>query len=301
MLRYVKRDQLDIKKYDDCIEQSIQTNIYGYSWYLDCIVHNWDVLVLGDYLAVMPIPFRKKYFVSYAFPPLWHIHLGIYSKDQVVEDDFVDFLIKHHKKIELRTNPFNNFLSHSGNVKIKRLQIIELNQDYELIKKAYNRNRKRELNKAKEFGLYELWSDKANILIDLFKNNVGVRLQNVKDQDYANLQKLINTCLKNNKGKILTIYDAQHKLVAGAFFVMHGERVTELVCSSDFSNRDNGANTFMNDRAIQSFRKKFKVFDFGGSSMEGIAKYYHSFGAIDENYAYLSINQLPKWIAFFKS
>ena len=53
MIQHIKRKDLDILKYDACIENSIQSRIYGFSWYLDIVADHWEVLVLDDYEAVM--------------------------------------------------------------------------------------------------------------------------------------------------------------------------------------------------------------------------------------------------------
>ncbi|WP_373942482.1 hypothetical protein OEG92_04340 [Polaribacter sejongensis] len=71
MIQYVKRKDLNILKYDACIENSIQSRIYAFSWYLDIVADNWDVLVLGDYKAVMPLPWKQKYFIKYITQPFF--------------------------------------------------------------------------------------------------------------------------------------------------------------------------------------------------------------------------------------
>ena len=71
MIRYIRRKEIDIAKYDACIETAINARIYAYSWYLDIVADNWDILVLNDYEAVMPLPWRSKYFIKYVYPPAW--------------------------------------------------------------------------------------------------------------------------------------------------------------------------------------------------------------------------------------
>ena len=81
MITYIKRKDLEVEKYDACIENSLQSRVYAFSWYLDIVADNWDVLVLDDYKAVMPIPWKKKYFIRYVHPPLWLLELGVFSLD----------------------------------------------------------------------------------------------------------------------------------------------------------------------------------------------------------------------------
>ena len=101
MIYYVKRKDLDLKKYDACIDNAINSRIYGYSWYLDIVADNWDALVLNDYEAVMPLPWRQKYFIKYIYPPAWTQQLGVFSNFKIEADlveQFVNSIPKKFKK-----------------------------------------------------------------------------------------------------------------------------------------------------------------------------------------------------------
>ncbi len=300
MIELISRKKLDVQKYDDCVQNSLQSNIFGFSWYLDIVADNWSVLVLNDYEAVMPIPWRRKLFIKYTYTPFWLIQLGIYSKEIEDENEFLIMLFSEFKYVNIRTNGENAFSMFHSYQNQKQLQYVSFTKTYEEIYKAYNRNRKRELKKAINLDLTEKWNTDAKLFIDLFKNNVGKRVKKIKDEDYLNLYKLMNACLSRNVGELLTVHDKNNELISGAFFLKYKNKVTELVCSSDFKNRENGANTFMNDRAIFKYERNYKVFNFGGSSMKNIANYYKSFGASTEFYTELHCNKLPWVLKLFK-
>ena len=95
-IKYIKRKDIDDSKYNECIQGSNQSLLYGYTWYLDIVCDQWDVLVLNDYEVVMPIPWRKKYFIKYVYQPLWVLQLGIFSNnDNYFPQDFLDELQKY--------------------------------------------------------------------------------------------------------------------------------------------------------------------------------------------------------------
>jgi len=71
MIHYVKREDLEVLKYDACIENALQSRVYAFSWYLDIVADNWDVLVLNNYEAVMPVPWKQKYFIKYVTQPFF--------------------------------------------------------------------------------------------------------------------------------------------------------------------------------------------------------------------------------------
>jgi hypothetical protein len=300
MINYIKRKDLDIVKYNDCIENSIQSRIYGFSWYLDIVADNWDVLVLDDYKAVMPIPWKKKYGIKYVYPPFWLLELGVFSLDENQDiNSFLEVLYCDFKFIELRLNTKNKFLKSDFLIN-KQFQYLDLKIGYESILKGYNRNRKREIIKANKHHLIEKWNDNPEKLITIFKANIAERIKGVSDKDYTTLLNIMQLSIKKRVGELLTIYDTNDKLLAAAFFLKHKNKVTQLVCASDVSNRKNGVHAFFNDRAIFKYQPHFSVYNFGGSSMKNIANYYTSFGATTEEYQQIKYNNLPFLVRLFK-
>ncbi|PQJ82586.1 hypothetical protein [Polaribacter glomeratus] len=300
MITYIRRKELDVTKYDACIESAVQSRIYAFSWYLDIVADNWDVLVLDDYKAVMPITWRKKMGIKYVYPPFWLLELGVFSLDENKEiQPFLEILYSKFKFAELRLNTENKFLK-SENLIDKQFQYLDLKIGYEPILKGYNRNRKREIVKANKHHLVENWTDNPEKLITIFKVNIAERVKGISENDYSNLLNLMNFAIEKGVGELLTIYDANNKLLAAAFFLKHKKRVTQLVCASDISNRKNGVHTFFNDRAIFKYQPDFNEYNFGGSSMENIANYYLSFGSKTEGYQQVKYNNLPFFIKLFK-
>ena len=234
----------------------------------------------------MPIPRRKKYGIKYVYQPLWVLQLGIFSKGDFTQSDFISVVQKRFRFIELRLN-FKNLLDTDSLYFIeKQFQELKLTVGYEKIKKAYRSDRKKDLKRAEKSELRIELGGSPSDLITLFQNNVGKRTPEIKQQDYQNLETLINFCLIDDYGELCFAYQGE-TLVAAAFFLKHQETVTILCSSTDFSNRKNGANTFLIDEVIQRYVNRYKIFNFGGSSMQTIAKYFFSFGAQEKTYPML--------------
>lgn len=298
-IKYIHREHLDEDKYNECIENSIQSNSYAFSWYLDIVCDNWDVLVQDDYKAVMPIPWRKKYGIKYVHQPLWVLQLGIFSKGNFTQSDFISVVQKRFRFIELRLN-FKNLLDTDSLYFIeKQFQELKLTVGYDKIKKAYKSDRKKDLKRAEKYELRIEWGGSSSELITLFQNNVGKRTPEIKQQDYQNLETLINFCLMDDYGELCFAYQGE-TLVAAAFFLKHQETATILCSSTDFSNRKNGANTFLIDQAIQRYLNTYQTFNFGGSTIQSIANYFVSFGAKTYEYPLMKVNRLPFLMKLFK-
>lgn len=301
MITYIKRKDLEVEKYDACIENSLQSRVYAFSWYLDIVADNWDVLVLDDYKAVMPIPWKKKYFIRYVHPPLWLLELGVFSLDANINFQiFFKTLFRAFRFVESRLNTDMKIDADSVFLEPKEMQVVSLEQGYDAVFNNYRKDRKKDLAKANKLDLTEKWKDSAVNLITLFKNNVGKRTPNIQESDYIILKKLMATCIEKRVGEVLSIYDNENHIVASGFFLKHKKTVTILVSSTDFKNRKNGANTFLIDKAIQEYEKDFDIFNFGGSSMQSIAKYFLSFGGNSLNYQQIKLNTLPFLFKLFK-
>lgn len=301
MIKYVKRNDLDTEKYDACIENSLQSRVYGFSWYLDIVADHWDVLVLKDYEAVMPIPWRRKMGISYVYPPFWLLELGVFSLNENVNTKlFLYSLFKHYKFIESKLNTNLSKLESSFIID-KQMQVLDLQKDLDSLFEHYRKDRKKDLKKAVKAGLVSKWNEVPKSLIHLFKNNVGKRTPFIVAKDYTVLLQLMKTCIAKGVGELLSIYNEEKRLVAAGFFLKHKNAVTILVSATDFNCRKNGENTFLIHKAIEKYQKDYNVFNFGGSSMPSIAAYFKSFGASTLQYQQIKYNNLPFWLKIFKA
>lgn len=299
MIKSVKRKDLNELEYNACVENSIQGRLFAFSWYLDIVCTDWITLVYKNYEAVMPIPIREKYGVTYVYPPFWILEMGVFSKDLKIEKEFINYLLKKYRFVELRLNS-NNSILNLPQYETRQFQILDMGIDNSLLQENFQSDRKKDLKKAEKFKLVLKWTDDPENLVHLFKNNVGKRTPEIKLEDYKNLKKLIDVCLEKGVGEILSIYQDE-KIVASAFFLLYRDTVTILCSSTDFENRKNGANTFLINEAIKKYQSLYSIFNFGGSSMPSIAKYFFSFGATEITYPMIKQRRVPSLLKRFLS
>ncbi|WP_299617182.1 hypothetical protein [uncultured Tenacibaculum sp.] len=300
MITFVARKNLDEEKYNACVANSIQSNVFGFSWYLDQVTDNWSAFVLNDYEAVMPVPWKRKFFIKYAYLPFWILELGIFSKEIEDENEFLIEVFSEFKFVESRLNSKNSFSMFEAYQQGRTFQYISLNDPYEKVKSGYRRDRRKDLNRAKKNDLTEKWDDDPMNLINLYRDNVGKRVTKIKEQDYIRLHKAMSICIQKKVGQILSVYNKDGELIASGFFTKFKDKVSILASATNFNDRKNGANTFLIDRAIFKYQPQYSEFNFGGSSMKNIAQYFYSFGAKTENYILIRQNRLPKLLQIFK-
>jgi lipid II:glycine glycyltransferase (peptidoglycan interpeptide bridge formation enzyme) len=280
MIRYLKSKEIDFKKYDYCVLKAIQSKVYAFSWYLDAVSETWDVLVLGDYEAVMPLPNRKKYRIKYIFQPNWIQHLGIFSRSNLTDNQRAVFIKKIPKKFTL-IDYYTNFKTPKAQEQIN--YILTLKKDYKSIFKAFSKGRKSSINQAKKWGLDIREIEEWTSIITLFKQNKGLNVE-LSNDAYNVLEILLKKSKDLNKLKILAAYSKDNELLGGAFFIISKTRITYLFSAINTQGRDLQAMSLIIDTIIKNHSESDFIFDFEGSMLTGVAKFIRSFGPQKEAY-----------------
>ena len=280
MIHYLKRHQIDVIKYDTCIELSTNSRIYAYSWYLDIVSDNWDALVLNDYEAIMPLPWRSKYFIKYIYPPAWTQQLGVFSKNEISNQlilDFIKAIPKKFKKVTIQFNSDNDLSLLKSTERVN--YILPLNKSYEEIYEGFNTNRKRDLSKAIRSGLIldkEIYKNEFFNFYESSHKNYKLTTNQI-----VSLKLLLK--VKNENIHIWGIYENE-KLTTCLFWLKEDKRITYLLPVASTDAKDNGLPTFIVSELIRKFSNLNYILDFEGSMIEGVADFYKSFGAEEEDY-----------------
>jgi len=280
MIHYLKRNQLNTLKYDACIKASINSRIYAYSWYLDIVADNWDALVLNDYEAVMPLPWRSKYLIKYIYPPAWTQQLGVFSPTIISKElvsRFLKSIPKKFKKITIQFNSGNDLSLFKTEKRVN--YILKLNRSYNEIYNGFNKNRKRDLKKTL-LESYKIENQiSSNEFLDFyFKESKNYQLN--KNQKKT-IKKLVNS--NNEAIQILGIYTT-NKLEAIILFLIDNSRIINLLPVTSNFGKENGLITLLLNDIIKKHENSTKILDFEGSMLEGVAKFYKSFGVEAEEY-----------------
>jgi hypothetical protein len=287
MIKHLTRKELDITKYDHCIANAGNTRIYAYSWFLDIVCDDWDVLIIENYKAVMPLPKRKKYGINYIYLPPWVQQLGIFSKDVITTsliDQFIKGIPKKFKMIDVFFNSENSF--RQKKTKARNNFILSLNRPYKAIYDRFNKGRRSSIKKGTKEGLMINENYRAEKIIEFFKQNKGNELK--KDEaDYLVLNKLMAKALSIGFAESLGVVNLDQKLIGGAFFLKDRHRITYLFSAINKEGRDKQAMSFLIDHMIKKYAKNDLIFDFEGSVIEELASFFKSFGAEQETYFHL--------------
>jgi hypothetical protein len=78
-IRHLKHSEIDLQKWDSCVQNAANALVYAESWYLDIVSPHWEALVADDYEYVMPLPVKRKFGIPFLVQPPLSQQLGVFS------------------------------------------------------------------------------------------------------------------------------------------------------------------------------------------------------------------------------
>lgn len=301
MIKLLKHNKIDKKRWDDCIKSSFNGNVYALSWYLDIVHPEWDALVENDYERVMPLTYSKKFGMSYMFQPFFVQQLGVFSISQLSQDDvenFINAIPQQYRLIKYRLNSYNKVDYESENIVSHRNVELDLIYDYQTLYNNYNNNTKRNLAKAESAGLSINNDVNPEVIVNLFKDNKGKNVKHWKDKEYERLLELIHTAISHECCFTVGVNDMDNKTIAGAVFMHSHDRIIFLFSGSDEKHKDKHALTLLLDNIIREFSEMQYTLDFEGSDNDGLARFYKGFGGAEVFYPEIKRNNLKGILKF---
>lgn len=299
-IRYLKHNQINKQKWDFAIENSQNGLVYALSWYLDIVSPQWDALVVGDYEIVMPLTYRSKLGIKYLYQAVFIQQLGIfYIKDitQEIVQDFIAEAKKHFKFIEIQLNYANPKLNDESFIS-RNTQLINISKSYDELFSNYSKNHIKNLKKNRASGLIINSNGQSCDFIDLTsKMFIKKGVAEIKQIDLENLKRVIDYSMNNGLGQFYFGY-LNDKLCASAFFLKWEKRVIIFTALNDLG-RDAGAMFGLIDKYLKENSGQDLLFDFAGSNIPGVKYRNLGFGAENEIYYRVKINNLPiplKWL-----
>lgn len=299
-IRYLKRQEIDIARWDDCVSRSANSLIYGFHFYLDAMTAGqWDALVLDDYQAVMPLTWRRKGGITYLCQPAFTQQTGIFSPSAItpgLTDAFLQTLTRHYRFAEI-------FLNHGNAHPALRAQVnlvLPLSDSYSVLESRYKKDLVRNLRLAAGAGLVYTQQLDLDTAMDAYRTQYANRHPAVRPRDYTRFR---NLCLhlKEKDQLVLRAAVKAGEPMATALLLRDSSRIYLLQSTTPAAGRKVEANHFLVDQFVREWAGTGLTLDFEGSDLPGIAYFYTNFGAMDQPYFFYRHSQLSWPWSLFKS
>lgn len=301
-VEHLKNNQIDKSLWDECVDQSCQVMVYALSWYLDIVSPGWEGLVWSDgerYLAVMPIPIKRKWGFSLVYQPFFCQQLGLYSlthPDESTMEMFIKAFKNHYKYAPLLTfNTNNALMDFDGIVQETRYtHHLSLNTTYEELFSRFKRDRRYRIQQAKRLGQQVVSGENFRALIDIFRDDTARKITGgVAEKTYDMLNRLFEEVKAKGLGELYFVLDEQGVPECGGWFVRYRGKIIYLFNASLQKARNKNGRSLILDHVIQKYAGTDQVLDFESPMEPDIAAFYHSFGSEAFPFKSLYYNNMP--------
>ncbi len=281
MLRYLRNREIDKKKWDECINSSINGLVYAQSWYLDIVVPQWDALIENDYETLMPLPVKQKYGIPYLIQPKLVQQLGIFSANTISEELVANFLKQIPRKFIWREFNLNsrNPSSHLG-ISVRDNYELPLKNNYTEIYNGYHENTRRNLKKALQSSIQVREEVEINSFVSAYSLHGKVK----EDVVLKQLVRIMNYAMSVCCGEIVIATGLHGEILAGAFFLKAVGRIIYLASFNTDEGQKGSAMFPVIDAVIKKNSQQPLILDFEGSMIPGIARFFAGFGATKVSY-----------------
>lgn len=301
-IQYLPHHQVDKKAWDTCIDNATNGVIYGYSWYLDTMSTHWDALVLGDYAAVMPLPYRQKWGIHYLYQPFLTAQLGLFGmgihKDLL--EQFLEAIPSKFKYWDFSLNSGNVFALTHYTLYQRTNFALDLSPAYEVLSAKYRDNTKRNIKRSHTFNLQIQKGIPLHEVIRLNRQQSALQQQEFSDEDYQHFRELFTHLELQGKAMTYGVYSTTQELVASVAFVYSHNRAYYLLVGNHPNSRALGASHRLVDAFIFDHAGRPLLLDFEGSDIPSLAFFYSSFGAAPEPFSAIRMNRLPWYVKWLK-
>lgn len=300
-IHYYTYQQVDKKKWDDCVDKATNGLIYAYAFYLDAMSKNWDALVLNDYEAVMPLTWNKKYGIKYLYQPPFTACLGVFGKN-ITAETLGYFLTEIPKKFsywDICLNHGNFFTLLEFSLYERMNYVLPLNDSYEKLYNLFRDNVKRNVKKSEQLGLSINKNIPVSGVISLVKEQAK-KFSDLDSNDYNRFENLYNFLYRKEKATNYTVHTKEGRLIAAAVFFFSHNRAYYIMVGNHLDGKTLGASHALINSFIKDHAGKNLLLDFEGSDIQSLAFFYSSFGAREEKYSAVRLNRLPVPIRWLK-
>ncbi|MDB4245695.1 GNAT family N-acetyltransferase [Amylibacter sp.] len=297
-------------KYKEFCKLEEDMPIFSCDWWLDtvCGENNWDVALFekgGHIYASMPYYKLKKFNFYLSIMPILTQTLGIYIKyprDQKYhkkmswEKKSMLAIIDNLPKVDYFSQNFHSNVKNwlpfywAGYEQTTRYSYIidpGVVGSMDSVVDSFESDIRRRINKVISIGVEVFEGEDIKLFYELNKMTFFRKGMNMP-YSFEFIENLYRKCKEKNSVKMFFAKDKNGVSLAACFLVYDKNVVYYLMGGIDPSKKGLGAMDLVLFESIKFAMQSNKVFDFEGSMIESIEKYFRSFGAVQKSHYNIS-------------
>ncbi len=292
--------KINAEKWDRCINVNTNGLIYSTTSYLNALADNWQGLIINDYEAVMPLPWRKKIGIRYYYLPPFIQQLGITGNfpDHLIQE-IILAITGFARYGDLHFNFSNTAIAAALSATTRTNFLIDITRYYDDISARYQQDAKEIITKAEIEQLIYKESSPTDA-ITLYHDLYYERMPRIKEKDYESFSMLCKSFGEKEMCFTRSIVNSRGIVLCSILLLKDQRRIYNLINAVTKKGREQKANYLLFDRIIREFAGNELLFDLEGSDLPGVKKFYAKFGVTNQPYFHYHHNHLPALIRYFK-
>ncbi len=270
-------------------------------WWETVASEQWDVAIVergGNLVAALPYHIKTKGVHKIILPPQLTQYTTLilnypegqkYASKIGFEKEQISQIIEQLPQvdyIELTLSPtLTNWLPFKWNEfseTTRYTYLIEDLSDLDVVFKGCKENIRREIKKGEKQLSVEVMED-----VDLFYevNQKTFERQKIKNPYSKGLFEKVDISCSNHKCRSIYVAKDIHGNIHGSIYIVWDKETSYyLAGGSDPEFRTSGAHSLLMWKAIQDASKRKQKFDFKGSMIESVERFFRGFGAVQTPY-----------------
>ena len=276
--------KIDAIKWDNCVAAATHNNIFMYSWALNALCDNWDGLIINDYEAVLPLPWRKKWLLTYMHhvPLLAKISLMVKAKIVVPAQTIATSLRNRFWFINF---DIDNLYFEKWMVKKRCNYYLPLMATYEKLYANFTKECQKNIKKSITRGCALVQAPSIEKVVEIYDLAYGNFHEKQTNRDYTKIINFAKYALDNGKASIWEVQnEADKKTLLAAILLQDKGRIYYWLAAPTATGRQCRASYFFINEIIKMNANSDKILDFEGSDIKDVAHFYQQFAPKTEWY-----------------
>lgn len=306
-VQLLNSEHIDPEKWDRFIGSSLEGAVYHEYETLNTLCRRWKAFVVvdGDWRAVFPFELKRKWVINYSFPPMFTQYLGpVFARDLGDQDKRAihEVFAKRFKEMgRSLVASFSPEIEDTGiwmrtgfRVSDRTTYWLKLDKTCADLEKKYSENIRRNIKKAARRFEVKQGDLRPSDAVTLFREEVGHQIDSITEDQYVGYIRWVEHLQKKQRARIYSAR-AEDGVCAGFIVVLNsGANRIYSMGALRSSERKSGLSPLLLSRAIcDSVEDGVSYFDFEGSMVEGIARFFRSFGSEKITYQSVSLKKFP--------
>lgn len=286
-MRYIEHSDLDIDQWNALVEEK-QAEIFSYSWYLDACIDHWAVLVDESFENGVAFGYVTKLGQRMITPPIFVRNLDFIGDDLNFRKKALEYLTLHFRFGHLQS-------IQQWNVRTFKQRVFQqVDNSIELGSQA-----KRMIQKSGKQGFEIAPTEDWKSVLEIIREELSAKISEFTTENISRLHNLVSNLALNERLTCLGIF-SEGKLEGGMFFMETDSKRMYLKGAARPQVRDAGGMYLCMHQAIEETIQLQKIFDFGGSEIEGVRRFNQNLGGIDQHYYIYDWDKTPFWFKWTK-